>query len=104
MVLVCRTNTRTLHGPVQRVVPSSAPRREASYALPRDAIRLFTNDERVLTLADRLWDRAGVDTPTRGRGRAPLDLSIDVRPTPARPPRKLTEQWAVGTNEVSLSV
>ena len=84
---------------------NSAPRREASYVLPRDAIHLGTNDVRLLTLADRLWDRAPAGAAPDGRARASMAFTIDVLPAPeGRPPAALEERWDIGTDVVELSL
>jgi hypothetical protein len=80
-------------------------RPETSYVVPRDVIRLRTNDPRIVALADRIWDRAPRAVLER-RVPAPLALAIEVLPPGEdhRPSRQLDECWRVGTNDVELSL
>jgi hypothetical protein len=81
-------------------------RREASYVVPRDVIRLRTNDPRILALADRLWDRAPAGAGTARRVPAPLALAIEVSPAgdAAAPQQALQERWRVGRDDAELSL
>ena len=85
---------------------NSAPRREASYVLPRDAIHLGTNDLRLLALADRLWDRASAGSGPDGGVPASLAFTIDVLPAADDPPpvEPLEERWNIGTDIVELAI
>jgi len=66
--------------------------------LPQDAIHLRTSDQRVLALADRLWQRAPL-RPVPGSMR----FAIDVFAAPTLP--ELTEQpWTMGENGAELSL
>jgi hypothetical protein len=62
------------------------------YAPPRDRLLLTTDDERVLALADRLWEPApGADGP------APVRLDVETFDGPA--PQALAERslsWTLG--------
>jgi hypothetical protein len=57
------------------------------YAVPGDAIRLESNDERVLCLADKLWEPSGTMPP----GRRSMEIHVAVRPGPA--PGLLPERY-----------
>ena len=85
---------------------NSAPRREASYVLPRDAIHLGTNDLRLLALADRLWDRAPAGPVPDGGVREPMAFTIEVLPAMdgPRPAELLEERWDIGADAVELSL
>ncbi|MBI4503419.1 MAG: hypothetical protein HY700_19955 [Gemmatimonadetes bacterium] len=73
----------------------------ACYVLPRDSIRIGTNDPRVLALADRLWERG---EPRKHR-LAPLDFAINVTEEPrGAPSESLFEKWTVGAQDVEFSV
>lgn len=73
---------------------------ERHYAPPRDALRLTTNDARVLALADRLWERAP--------GPAPADaLRVEATVFAGGAPGPLAERdlvWTLGERvyEVTL--
>jgi hypothetical protein len=83
------------------LLPSnSSRRREASYVVPGDVIRLESNDPRILALADRLWDRAPGGAVPRG---APLALRVDVTEGAATP-TGLEEAWRIRTDEVAVSL
>lgn len=81
-------------------------RREAWYVVPRDAIRIRTNDARILELADRLWDRVRPGLRSTGRTEVPIAFAIDVQGESdgARPSAALTERWGVGTDHAELSL
>ena len=81
-------------------------RHEASYVVPRDAIRLRTNDPRILALADRLWDQAPAGVGAARRVPAPLALAIEVFPADedAPLPSSLEERWSVGRGDAELSL
>ncbi len=74
---------------------NTRPSCEAAYVLPRDAIRLRTDDPRIVSLADRLWDRALDGAPRDRPERTPIALTIDVSPAEAGTPLRVGEQlWA----------
>jgi hypothetical protein len=76
---------------------------EVWYVLPGDAIRVVTNDRRVLALADRLWERA-VTVPAHARRAAGhLAFTIDVSGGSAPSTDALVEQWTIGRDDVELS-
>jgi hypothetical protein len=52
------------------------------YAVPGDAIRLESNDQRVFRLAEKLWEHS----PTMHPGRRPMEIRVAVRPGPAAGP------------------
>ena len=87
-----------------RATPSLRP--ETSYVVPRDVIRLRTNDPRIVALADRIWDRAPAGTPVARRVPAPLELVIEVFPDgdDRGLPQRLDERWSVGKDAAELSV
>ena len=87
-----------------RSTPSLRP--EISYVVPRDVIRVLTNDPRIVALADRLWDRAPAGAHVGRRVPAPLALAIEVFPDcDDRPaPQRLEECWNVGKDVAELSV
>lgn len=71
------------------------------YAMPGDAIRLESNDERVLRLAKKLWERSRTMPPER---RA-MEIRIAVRPGP--PPGPVPERdlaWDHGAKGYVASV
>lgn len=73
----------------------------ALYAIPGDAIRLESNDDRVLGLAGKLWERSRTESPER---RA-IDLHVAVRAGAAPgpfPERDLA--WEHGDDEFVASV
>lgn len=86
--------------------PKRSPRPDTSYVVPRDAIRLETNDPRILALADRLWDRAPAGPDAARRVPAPLAFAIEVSPADdgAPPPQPLEESWSIGTDDAELSL
>ena len=88
---------------VPAVIPSQS---DTSYVVPRDVIRLQTNDPRILALADRLWDRAPAGTGVARRVPAPLGFAIEVAAgeNDPRAPRRLEERWSTGTDYAELSV
>ena len=78
--------------------------REASYILPHDAIRLRTDDARIVSLADRLWDPAPEGAPRARPERAPIVLTIDVSQAEAGTPPagSLDERWTIGADDAEL--
>jgi hypothetical protein len=71
------------------------------FAVPGDAIRLESNDERVLRLAERLWERSRAESPDR----IAIDLLVTVHPGGAGgalPERRLA--WEHGRDEYVVSV
>ncbi len=85
---------------------NTRPSCEAAYVLPRDAIRLRTDDPRIVSLADRLWDRALDGAPRDRPERTPIALTIDVSPAEAGTPPvgSLRERWTIGADEAELRV
>lgn len=85
---------------------SPFPEEEAvAYLVPCDAIRLRTNDARLLSLADRLWERAPAGATIGRRVLATLAFVVDVTPARgARSAEPLGERWTVGTDEVELAM
>jgi hypothetical protein len=76
--------------------------------VPRDAIRLSTADERILGLADRLWERAPVPASRESSLPSALNFSIDVASAASaggspEPPRR-AERWTVGSNDIDLAI
>lgn len=74
--------------------------------VPSDAIRLRTNDPRILVLADRLWDRAPAGLGIARRVPPALALAIEVSPAAESrlPPQSFEERWSVGTDDAELSM
>ena len=94
---------------MSRTLSSSPPRtlrHEASYSLPRDVIRVVTNDPRILLLADRLWDRASRVAVAARQVPAPLALAIEVSAGDEALgiPAHLDERWSVATDDAELSI
>src|SRR5581483_828864 len=102
--VVPRDSTNLHRTRATTTVSPGAARREASFALPRDAIRVQTNDDRILGLASRLWDSTEDHHRSRGKGRMPLHFAIDVREGRLNIPEALTEQWSMGSEDVELSL
>jgi hypothetical protein len=71
------------------------------FAPPGDEIRLESNDERVLCLAEKLWDRSRAERPV-GSG---IDFRVIVRPGgPVGPAPEKRLVWQHGADEYTASV
>ena len=71
----------------------------ACYVLPRDVIRIHTNDPRVLAIAERLWE------PGRCGAQAPLEFAIDVGARAGTAlDQPLSEHWTIGAEDVDFSL
>jgi hypothetical protein len=73
----------------------------ASFAVPGDSILLESNDERLLRLAEKLWERTGAESTNRPA----IDLRVTVRPGGAAgpvPEKHLV--WEVGAREYVASI
>jgi hypothetical protein len=83
----------------------SALRDDVRYVVPHDAIRLLTNDSRVVAMADRVWDRAPRGTGTEVLS-APVEFTVEVTAGRADIPLCDTgeERWTVGPDEAELSM
>ena len=83
----------------------TALRHEFWYVVPDDAICVRTNDPRLASLADRLWERAPL-APVLPAFRGPVDFAVDVTPGDedglAGDPGE--EHWQVGPDVVELSL
>ena len=80
---------------------SSAIVTTVTFFPPRDSISIDTNDDRLFTLADRLWER-NADAP---RTTAPIAVRIAVRRGPSLPASAEREiVWTHAKEEFSVSL